>query len=162
MVTCLVLWIPLVAENDSTRSDRVLGSEPAYTRVVDIEPSHAKDVLAMRITLITNPMRRTTHGYESTYSVKVFPFFFFNETGSIRIDLEPGALDLLGAGEVISFTGEAVNQSNNSRMIKGRAFPAELLSGRIRLVVKVGGIELIFNTTYRFVGDEAEELAVVE
>jgi hypothetical protein len=162
IATCLVLSIPLVAEDDTSLSDKDQGPEPAHTRVVDVEPSHAKDVLAMRITLIARPMQRTAHGYESTYSVKVFPFFFFNETGSIRIDLEPGALDLLGTGEDISFSGEAINQSSNRRLVKGRAYPSDYLSGRIKIVVKVSSIKLIFNTTYRFVGDQAEEIAVDE
>jgi len=109
----------------------------------------------MRITLITEPMQRTAFGYKSDYAVKVFPFFFFNETGSIRIHVEPDALEALGVGEVISFTGEAINQNSRRRLVEGRAYPADALSGRIRIVVKVGGIELIFKTTYKFLGDEA-------
>lgn len=158
----LVLWVPLAAEAPPTQSDKVLEPEPSYTRIVEVEPSHAKNTLAMRITLAAKPMRRTSHGYESTYSVKVFPFFFFNETGTIRIDLEPGGLDLLDGGEVISFTGEAVNHRRNRRLVTGRAHPADELSGRIRMVVKVSGIELVFDTGYRFVGEKAEEPAVAE
>lgn len=147
-----VLWIPLFARSAPTQPDHVQNPEPAYTRIVSVEPSKAKGVPAMRITLASDPMRRTASGYESTYSVKVIPFFFFNETGSIRIDLTPGALELLGAGQVVSFTGEAVNQNNARRLIEGRATPTDAQSGRIRIVVKVGGIELIFKTTYRFTG----------
>jgi hypothetical protein len=155
MATCLVFSIPLVAEDTPTQPDPVRESEPAHTRVVSIEPSNAKDVPAMRITLTTAPMQRTAFGYNSDYAVKVFPFFFFNETGSIRINVEPDALEALGVGEVISFTGEAVNQNSRRRLVEGRAYPADTMSGRIRIVVKVGSIELIFKTTYRFVGEEA-------
>ena len=126
--------------------------EPARTRIVSVERSNAKDVPAMRITLAVEPMQLTESGYESTYSVTVVPFFFFNETGSIRIDLAPGALELLDAGQIISFTGEAANHRNARRQIEGRATPTDAESGRIRIVVKVGGIELIFKTTYRFTG----------
>ncbi len=147
-----VLWFPLFARSETTQSNPVRDPEPAYTQVVKVEPSKAKGVPAMRITLAADPMRRTASGYESTYSVTVVPFFFFNETGSIRIDLEPEALELLGAGQVISFTGEAVNQSNARRLIEGRATPTDAESGRIRIVVKVYGIELIFKTAYRFTG----------
>jgi hypothetical protein len=147
-----VLWIPLFVMSAPIQPDPVQKPEPAYTRVVSVEPSKAKGVPAMRITLTAEPMQRTESGYESTYSVTVFPFFFFNETGSIRIDLAPEALEMLGAGQVISFTGEAVNQRDVQRLIEGRATPTDTQSGRIRIVVKIGGIELIFKTAYRFTG----------
>jgi hypothetical protein len=152
MIIGPVLCIPLFVRSATTRSDPVRDPEPAYTRIVEVEPSRAKGVPAVRIILSTDPMQRTEFGYESTYSVKVVPFFFFNETGSIRIDLAPGAMELLGAGQVISFTGEAVNQNNARRLVEGRSTPTDAKSGRIRLVVKVYGIELIFKTTYRFTG----------
>lgn len=147
---CLSAWIPLNAEDSPGPSvpDDVSG----YLRVVSIEPSRAKDVPAMRITLAAEPMRQTESGYESTYSVTVFPFFFFNETGLIRINFAPGILKRLEAGEVVSFSGEAINQRDARRMIEGRAYPEDTMTGRLRIVVKVGGIELIFKTTYRFTG----------
>jgi len=148
--TCLFALIPLNAEDPPGPS--VSDGESGYLRIVSIEPARAKDVPAMRITLATKPMGQTESGYESTYSVTVFPFFFFNETGSIRINLAPGILERLEAGEVVSFSGEAINQSNARRLIEGRAYPENKLTGRLRIVVKVGGIELIFKTTYRFTG----------
>lgn len=119
---------------------------------VSVEPAHAKGVPFMRITLKPGPLKRTASGYESTYAVTVFPFSFFNETGTIRIEVDPETLRNLGTGEVVSFTGQAHNHKNQARRVEGRAYPAAALTGKIKLTVFVGKVELIFNSTYRFDG----------
>lgn len=108
----------------------------------------------MRITLSAGTLTRTETGYTADYEVKVFPFFFFNEHGTVRIEIIPEAMRLLQAGEVISFSGDATNQHGHLRLVDGRVYPEDKLTGRISLVVHVGSIELIFKTTYRLIGQE--------
>jgi len=130
--------------------------EPVEFREAVIEPVNAKDVPAMRITLSTGTLKRTESGYSADYRVDVFPFFFFSESGSVHIDVSPESMGLLQSGQVISFSGKAINNHDHSRRLDGRVYPDDLLTGRIRLVVYVGSIELIFKTTYRFQGQEEE------
>lgn len=137
--------------------DETAGSaEPIKYQSSEIQPSDAKDVPAMRITLSAGTLTRTESGYVADYEVKVFPFFFFSEHGTVRIEITPDAMRRLESGEVISFRGEAINQNDKHRPIDGRVYPEDDLTGRIRLVVHVGSIELIFKTTYRLTGHEAD------
>ena len=130
----------------------LVAERPEYCAVT-VDPANAKDTPAMRIRLESETFRRTATGYESTYSANVFPFFFFSEAGSIHIEVSAESLHQLEAGEVISFTGQAVNQNARERRIEGRAYPDDPLSGQIRIVIFVGKIELIFKSAYRFTGD---------
>ncbi len=130
--------------------------EPFEYREAVIEPAKAKDVPAMRITLSAGTLKRTESGYTADYRVDVFPFFFFSESGSVHIDVSPESMGRLQSGQVISVSGKAINNHDRSRRLEGRVYPDDLLTGRIRLVVYVGRIELIFKTTYRFQGQKEE------
>lgn len=94
---------------------------------------------------------RLPGAYESTYTAKVFPYFFANESGRLRVDLDDAALARLGRGEAVDFNGEARNTQGETRALSGRATPEDTLGGRLKVRVQVSPrIELIFNTTYRF------------
>jgi hypothetical protein len=137
-------------------------SEPLESPVfstVSVEPTNAKGVPLMRITLKPEQLTRTPSGYEASYAVTVFPFSFFNETGTIRIEVEPEILEKLGAGEVVSFTGQALNHKDQTRRVEGRAYPADAQTGKIKVIVFVGKVELIFNSTYRFTGEAQSSAA---
>ncbi|HEY0945508.1 MAG TPA: hypothetical protein VGD81_09580 [Opitutaceae bacterium] len=109
------------------------------------------------VTLAMPPFQRGGATYASTYSARVFPYFFYNESGRIAIDIPDADLRRLAAGETIHFTGRAENNDGEPRRVEGRAVPADAHSGRIKVRVWVTSkIELIFNTTYRFTGDAGE------
>jgi hypothetical protein len=89
--------------------------------------------------------------YQSTYVCKVFPYFFYNEKGTLAIEVPDEALARLAAGETITFTGRAETTEGKPRRIEGRAVPASPTEGKIKVRVFVTEkLELIFNTTYRF------------
>lgn len=93
------------------------------------------------------------HGdtYSSTYSAKVFPYFFYNERGEISISVPDSDLVRLQHGERVEFTGRGLSSDGEERRIEGHATPADPLSGKIKVRVFVSKkIQLIFNTTYRF------------
>ena len=94
------------------------------------------------------------HGgtYESTYTAKVFPFFFYNEKGTLAIDIGDETLRRLEHGEPIEFQGHGMSTSGGQRHVEGRAVPTAATGGKIKVRVFVTKkIQLIFNTTYRFV-----------
>ncbi len=105
------------------------------------------------VTLAMPPFRRVGEGYESSYTAKVFPFFFASESGRITIDLSDDELRRIAAGESLDFTGRAEESGGDPRRIEGRIAPDDAASGQIKVRVWVSPrIELIFNTTYRFTG----------
>lgn len=105
------------------------------------------------VTLDMPAFRRAPAGYESTYSARVFPYFFYNEKGRITIDLSDDDLRKLAAGERVPFTGNAENLEGEPRRVEGQATPDDAYSGTIKVRVWVSPkIELIFNSRYRFTG----------
>lgn len=126
-------------------------AEPAYDRVVVEKVSTS--IYIGKVTLTMPEFQRDGANYRSTYSAKVFPYFFRNEKGSLSITLSHADLERLAAGERIHFTGNAANTDGEPRKIEGHADPTDARSGRIKVRVFVTEkIQLIFNTTYRFVG----------
>ncbi|MBC7369784.1 MAG: hypothetical protein H7343_23715 [Undibacterium sp.] len=92
--------------------------------------------------------------YESSYAAKVFPYFFYNERGTLVIDFTAEQLANLGKGERVEFKGQARSDTGENRRIEGHATPVDIESGKIKVRVFVSKkIELIFNTTYRFAPD---------
>jgi len=81
----------------------------------------------------------------------VFPYFFYNERGTLSIDFTDEQLTRLDRGERVDFQGQARSESGELRRIEGHATPTDATSGKIKVRVFVTEkIELIFNTTYRF------------
>ena len=94
---------------------------------------------------------RVNGGFEAAYTAKVFPFFFYNEAGRLRVEISDASLRQLERGEAIDFKGRAVREDGAERRVEGRATPANGTSGKIKVRVFYSKrIELIFNTTYRF------------
>ncbi len=106
------------------------------------------------VTLTTSEFARDRAVFAATYVAKVWPWFFWNETGRITITLPPADLLRLLAGETVEFNGEAFNHKNKPRHVTGRAQPAGAASatGKIKVRIGVDDTVLIFNGAYR-IGD---------
>ncbi len=103
------------------------------------------------VTMTMPDIVRRDGGYESGYQARVFPYFFSNEQGRLRIEVSDEQLHQLERGQPIHFKGRAVRADGAERRIEGTATPADPSGGRLKVRVFVARrIELIFNTTYRF------------
>lgn len=123
----------------------------AYDRVT-VAPTRTSIYIG-RVSLEMPPFERANGHYASTYVAKVFPYFFYNESGRLSVDIPDAALRRLERGEVIEFQGRAVTTDGDERQITGRAIPDNASSGKIKVRVALpGGIQLIFNSTYTFGG----------
>lgn len=120
-----------------------------YPRV-DVAPTRTSIYIGT-VAMTMPPFTRRGEGFESTYVASVFPYFFYNESGSLRIEFPAEALARLARGESVDFTGRAARTDGAERRIEGRATPADARSGKLKVRVFYSRrIELIFNTTYRF------------
>ena len=126
--------------------------EVPLSRYDRVEIAPTKTSIYVGSVAMTMPVFERHHGsYESTYTAKVFPYFFYNEKGRLSIDLPDDGLRRLERGEVVQFQGRGVSTDGEVRHIEGRAIPTDARSGRIKVRVFVSKkIQLIFNTTYRF------------
>ncbi len=102
------------------------------------------------VTLTTGVFERQGSALTTHYEAKVFPWFFWGESGSITIALTDTGLAALARGETAEFAGDATNQKNKPRKVTGRAQPIDANSGKIKVRIMADGVELIFNSTYQF------------
>lgn len=148
MHRCLALRLLLVALAFGTG---LLAAEPRPdVSKVEVAPTRTSIYIGL-VSLTTPDFVRREGRFESTYSAKVFPYFFSNETGRLGIDFSDAQLERLARGETVEFTGSATNHEHATRRVEGKATPADALHGKLKVRVFVSPkIELIFNTTYRF------------
>lgn len=102
------------------------------------------------VTLTTAVLKRSGDTFSTTYEAKVWPWFFWSETGRIAITLPQSQLEKLARGERVEFTGEAFNHKNKPRKVTGRADFINGGGGKIKVRISVDDTEVIFNGTYRF------------
>jgi hypothetical protein len=120
-----------------------------YQRV-EVAPTRTSIYLGS-VAMTMSTFARTDGAFESDYTAKVFPFFFYNESGRLRVELPDDALRQLERGEPIEFKGRAVRADGAERRVEGKATPTDAKSGKLKVRVFYSRrIELIFNTTYRF------------
>jgi hypothetical protein len=115
-----------------------------------IVPPMKTSIYVGSVTLTTSEFRRDGDKFSATYDAKVFPWFFWSETGGITITVPATDLARLARGETVEFAGDAFNHKNKPRRVTGRAQPADAKSGKIKVRIHVDDVELIFNGPYRF------------
>lgn len=123
-----------------------------YERV-DVAPART-NIYVGSVTLTMPTFARAAGVYETTYTAKVFPYIFYNEKGRLTVEMSDEMLRKLERGEPVEFKGEAVREDGAKRRVEGKATPADDTngaSGKIKVRVFYSKkVELIFNTTYRF------------
>jgi hypothetical protein len=127
-------------------------AEPAAGRFDRVHVEPTKTSIYLGTVSMTMPTLTRANGiYEAAYTAKVFPFFFYNESGRLAIEISDEALRKLEAGEPIEFKGHGVRDDGAERRVEGKATPVDATSGKLKVRVFYSKrIELIFNTTYRF------------
>lgn len=149
MVTRLILCLLLLsgAVSGIARADTAQSVGEWDTVIV---PPIKTSIYVGSVTLTTSPFQRAGDQFEATYEAKVWPWFFWNETGRITIRLPHGDLERLARSERVEFTGEATNHKGKPRHVTGRADRTDAATGKIKVRIGVDDTELIFNGTYRF------------
>lgn len=122
------------------------GTAPAPERVT--VPAMKTSIYVGSVTLTTSEFRHDGDKFSATYDAKVFPWFFWSETGGITITVTAADFARLARGETVEFAGEAFNHKNKPRKVTGRAQPADARSGKIKVRIHVDDVELIFNGRY--------------
>lgn len=127
-------------------------AETPIDRFNRVEIASTKTSIYIGSITMTMPVFERVDGtYSADYRAKVFPYFFYNEHGRLSITVPDEDLRKLERGEVIQFVGEGISSDGERRHVEGRAVPTDANSGKIKVRVFVSKkIQLIFNTTYRF------------
>jgi hypothetical protein len=133
------------------------GADDSLVRfnVVDIKPAVTSLYIAS-VSMTMPPFVRKNVVYSSTYSAKVFPYFFWSEKGRIWIIVSDADVRRASQGKPVDFVGRALSDSGEERKVVGHAIPTGPSGGRISVRVFVTRrIALNYETTYELKGSPA-------
>lgn len=104
-----------------------------------------------KVSLIVSPLSHFGKYYIGEYAIKVAPYFFKNESGSLELE---GSVDMeqkLTKGLAVKFIGKATNKKNGkTKVIVGKATPATNEHGSVTFSIETKNGVMIFNTFYHF------------
>jgi len=97
-------------------------SDPVKRKLF-IDPS-STSVRLGKATLIVSPLSRRGGNYIGDYQLKVRPYFFKSETGSLILSASEDFVRRLQSGRAIDFTGKALTREDRTtHVVLGRATP---------------------------------------
>ncbi len=97
-------------------------------------------------------LSRSGAAYVGGYRLKIFPYFFMNESGQLEIEVSDSQLQKMLGGGATSFTGQA--QATGSEVvhkITAQATPGGDGRGALTFTVATHNGPLVFNTSYRVI-----------
>jgi hypothetical protein len=132
------------------RPDSTAGTSSAGTRKLVIGPSSASVALG-EASLIVSPLTHRDGNYVGDYQLKVRPYFFKSEKGSLLLAASDDAVRKLQAGTAINFTGQAVtHKDGRTHIVLGRATPSSRDRGSVTFSIVTDDARIVFNTSYHF------------
>jgi hypothetical protein len=153
MVLAVMLW----ALATGVLADEV-GTGPApRDRVLMIDKSSMK-VAGGKATLIIGPLRRTNDVFGGDFQMKVVPYFFKSDKGTLAIVITPECFAKASKGLKVDIAGTATTAGKNGivRPISALATPVDDDHGALKLWFQVDDRKMEFETSYRFVDGEVK------
>lgn len=134
------------------RPDSMVGISNTGTRKLFIDPSSTSVALLRgKANLIVSPLTHQDGNYVGDYQLKVRPYFFKSEKGSLRLAASDDAIRKLQTGTAINFTGKAVtHKDGRTHIVLGRATPSSGDRGGVTFSIITDDAEIVFNTSYHF------------
>jgi hypothetical protein len=130
--------------------DSTAGTSSADTRKLVIGPS-STSVALWKASLIVSPLTHRDGNYVGDYQLKVRPYFFKSEKGSLLLAASDDAVRKLQAGTAINFTGQAVtHKDGRTHIVLGRATPSSRDRGSVTFSIVTDDARIVFNTSYHF------------
>jgi len=127
------------------------GTSSAGTRKLLIDPSSTSVALRGKASLIVSPLTHRDGNYVGDYQLKVRPYFFKSEKGSLLLAASDDAVRKLLAGTPINFTGKAVtHKDGRTHIVLGRATPSSGDRGSVTFSIITDDAKIVFNTSYHF------------
>jgi hypothetical protein len=101
--------------------------------------------------LIVGALRRDAGTYIGDYQLKVSPYFFMSEKGTLSMIVSDESLRKLTQGIPVSVTGQATTKkSGKTRAVNAKLTPAAKDRGSVTFSFIADDTKLIFKTSYRF------------
>ena len=133
------------------RSNSAAATSDAVTRKLFIDPSSTSVALRGKASLIVSPLTHRAGNYVGEYQLKVRPYFFKSEKGSLLLAASDDSVRKLQTGTAINFTGKAVTyKDGRTHVVLGRAKPSSGDRGSVTFSIITDDVKLVFNTSYHF------------
>jgi len=120
-------------------------------RKLFIDPSSTSIRLG-KATLVVSPLTRRGGNYIGDYQLKVRPYFFKSETGTLILGASDDFVRRLQSGRAIDFTGKALTREDGTtHVVLGRATPLSGDRGSVTFsIVTEKNEKIVFKTSYHF------------
>ncbi len=123
---------------------------PVIPKLV-IEPSATTTSMA-KCELTVGVLECKNQVLNGSYAIKVIPFSFKNDHGSLALAMSDENAQKMARGEIIEFTGVATSaKDGKTKTIKGKTKPATDQAGAVSFVVTTQDGDLLFNSAYQVV-----------
>ena len=133
------------------RSNSTAETSALVTRKLFINPSSTSVALGGKASLIVSPLTHRNGNYVGDYQLKVRPYFFKSEKGSLLLAASDDAVRKLQTGTAINFTGKAVtHKDGRTHIVLGRATPSSGNRGGVTFSIITDDAKIVFNTSYHF------------
>jgi hypothetical protein len=154
-LTIAVFAFLIVAVISCIHAERPNSTAPtsgAVTRKLFVDPSSTSVALRGKASLIVSPLTHRNGNYVGEYQLKVRPYFFKSEKGSLLLAASDDSVRKLQAGIAINFTGKAVTHKDGRiHVVLGRATPSSAHRGSVTFsIITDDDGKLVFNTSYHF------------
>ena len=104
-----------------------------------------------KASLVASPLTHKGAFYVGDYQLKVLPYFFKSERGTLALEASDDLVKKLMEGIPIEFVGKAADNKNGKpKEISGKATPSTTDQGSVTFSIATENGTMIFNTFYRF------------
>jgi hypothetical protein len=132
------------------RSNSTAETSNAVTRKLFIDPSSTSLAFG-KANLIVSPLTHRDGNYVGNYQLKVRPYFFKSEKGTLLLAASDDSVRKLQAGTAINFTGKAVTRKDGKiHVVLGKATPPSGERGSVTFSIITDDAKIVFNTSYHF------------
>jgi hypothetical protein len=150
-ITVFVFLIPgLIRCIHAERSNATAETSDSVTGKLFIDASSCSVALG-KASLVVSPLTHRGGNYVGDYHLKVRPYFFKSEKGTLLLAASVDSLRKLQAGKAIDFTGKAVTRKDGrTHVVLGRATPSSGDRGSVTFSIITDNGKMVFNTSYHF------------
>ena len=135
-------------DGPTTNANGAIGQLPSASQVF-IAPC-STPVTGGKASLVIGALQGNGETYVGKYDLKVSPYFFMNETGSLSMTLPNESIQKLDQGIAVSATGQAVTKTNGkTRKVTATLTPTTKDSGAVTFGFTGGDTKLTFKSTYK-------------
>ena len=145
-----LLILGVTSRIHAKRPDSTAKVSETVNRKLFIDPSSAP-VKMGKASLIVSPLTRREGNYVGNYRLKVRPYFFKSETGTLVLVASDASVRKLQARQAIKFTGKAVTRADGrTHVVLGKATPVSGDRGSVTFSIITDDAKIVFNTSYHF------------